>query len=70
MTRTFALMAAATALAVAPVAAQAAPQRTPAPVSTESEQLFGSPLLVIVLLAVAVGLGIILLDDDESPTSP
>ena len=69
MTRTMALMAATAAMTVASVA-QAAPQRTPAPVSAESEELFGSPILTILLVAALVGLGIILLDGDDVPVSP
>jgi hypothetical protein len=70
MTRTFALMAAAAALAAAPIAAQAAAPRAAAPVSAESEELRGVPFLIPVLLAVAVALGIILLTDSDEPTSP
>ena len=56
-------------LAFTSVAASAAP-RTPAPVS-DSEELGGSPWLVIILLAVAVGGFIALISDSEdAPLSP
>lgn len=63
--------AAATALAASSIAAQAAPvARTSAPVASGSEEL-GGGFLLPVLFALAIGLGIILLvDDDEEPVSP
>ena len=51
MIRSFALMAAAAAMAATPVAAQAAPPRVAAPVSAESESLGGSPVLIPIALA-------------------
>ena len=70
MIRSLALMVASAALTIAPVAAQAAPQRTPAPVSAESEALGGSPVIIIVLLALLVGVGVIALTDSSDPVSP
>ena len=64
------LSAAAAALAAAPVAAQAAPQRTAAPVSAESEQLGRSPLLIILAIFIVVALGIVALNGDDDPVSP
>ena len=64
------LSAAAAALAAAPVAAQAAPQRMAAPVSTESEQLGRSPLLIILAIFIVVALGIVALNGDDDPVSP
>ena len=61
---------AAVALAAAPVAAQAAPERVPAPVSEKADALRGSPLFLVIALAVAVALGIILLSDSDDPVSP
>ena len=57
-------------LAATPIAAQAAPQRIPAPVAAESEELGGSPFLIIIGIAVLVGLGVILLSDSDDPVSP
>ena len=70
MIRRLALMAATAAMATAPVTANAAPQRSPAPVSAESEHLFGSPIFLILLIAAVVGLGVILASDGDEPTSP
>jgi hypothetical protein len=70
MIRSLALMAASAALAIAPVAAQAAPQRTSAPVSAESEALRGNPVIIIALIALLVALGIIALSDGNDPVSP
>ena len=70
MIRSLALMVASAALTIAPVAAQAAPQRTPAPVSAESEALGGSPVIIIGLLALLVGEGVIALTDSSDPVSP
>ena len=70
MTRRFVLIAATAALAAAPIAAQAAPERVSAPVAAEQEQL-RSHLLIPVAIAILLALGIILLSDgDDSPTSP
>jgi len=69
--RKLTLAAAATSLAVMPVAAQAAPARANAPVTDESE-LGGSDLwraLIIVLIG-AIGMGVLLLSDDDAPVSP
>ena len=70
MIRTFATAAAAVSLALAPVAAQAAPARAAAPVSA-NEEIGGSPIFLPLLIALAVALGIILLSDgDDAPDSP
>jgi hypothetical protein len=59
------------ALAATPIAAQAAPQRISAPVAAESEELGGSPWLLIIGIAALLALGVVLLSDgDEEPTSP
>jgi hypothetical protein len=71
MIRKIAAGAAAVALAISSVAAQAAPApRTASPVG-EKEQLAGS-MLWIALAAIAVGVGIFLIvdDSDEEPASP
>ena len=71
MIRSLAFMAASAALAIAPVAAQAAPQRTSAPVSAEeSEALRGNPIIIIALIALLVALGIVALSDGNDPVSP
>lgn len=70
MIRTIALLAATASLAVAPVAAQAAPQRTAAPVSAESEEIRGNPFILPVLFAIALAIGIILLSNSDDPESP
>lgn len=70
MNRSFALTAAAAALAVAPIAAQAAPERAPAPVSAESEALRASPLLVVLGLALIVGVIILATTSGDDPVSP
>jgi hypothetical protein len=69
MTRSFAFTAAA-ALAVAPLAAQAAPPRVAAPVAEESEAIGGSPFLIPIVLAIVIALGIVLITDGEAPESP
>jgi len=58
------------ALAVTPIAAQAAPQRLPAPIAAESEELGGSPFLIIIGIAVLLALGVVLLSDSDDPVSP
>ena len=68
MTRSFALMTAA-ALAVAPVAAQAAPPRIDAPVAA-SEELGGESLVIPIVLAVAVVIAIYLAIDSEDHLPP
>ena len=70
MIRSFAFTAAAAALTTAPLAAQATPPRAPAPVSTESESLGGSPFLIPIVLAIVVALSIVLITDGEAPESP
>jgi hypothetical protein len=70
MIRSFVLTAAAASLAVAPLAAQAAPVRAAAPVAEDSEALGGSPFLVPIILAVVLALAIVLITDGEEPTSP
>ena len=70
MIRRFVLIAATAAMAAAPVAAHAAPQRLPAPVAAESEALRGNPVFVIVLLALLVALGIVAITDGDDPVSP
>jgi len=72
MTRSLALMAA-TALAAAPIAAQAAPPRVAAPVAESEELGRGSLLLPIVILVgfvIAIYLAIDSEDDVDVPFSP
>ena len=70
MLRSLSLIAATAAMAAAPIPAQAAPPRTPAPVTAESEALGGAPFLIPIVIAIVVALGIVLISDDDSPTSP
>ena len=70
MIRAFASIAAAAAMATAPIVAQAAPARTATPVSAESEQAFSSPMLYIFLFAAVIVLGLVIFDDDDEPISP
>ena len=73
--RKLTLTAAATSLAALPVAAQAAQAapmpRASAPISDESE-LGGSDLVraLIIVLIGAIGMGVLLLSDDDAPVSP
>ena len=71
MTRSFALLTA-TALAVAPIAAQAAPTRIDAPVA-ESEELGGRmllPIAILIGLVIVIYLAIDSEDDIDVPFSP
>jgi hypothetical protein len=70
MIRSLALTVAAAALTVAPLGAQAAPPRVAAPVAEESEDLGGSPLLILVVLAIGLALSIVLITDGDAPKSP
>lgn len=67
--RTIALATAALSLAASPAIAQAAFDRSIAPIEGESE-LEGSGLLLAILGAAAVVGGIIVIADDDDPTSP
>ncbi|MCH2487447.1 MAG: hypothetical protein MK010_06865 [Erythrobacter sp.] len=68
-TKTVTLALAATTLAAAPIAAQAA-DRSVAPISDESELAGGfSRVLVLAVVAAAIFIGIEVSDDDE-PVSP
>ena len=69
--RKLTLAVAAASLAALPVAAQAAPARANAPVTEESE-LGGSDLVraLIIVLIGAIGMGVLLLSDDDAPVSP
>lgn len=70
MFRKFALSTAAATLALSPVAAQAAAaERTAAPMTAESEQIFGNVLWPI-LIAIAIGIGIWLIVDDDDEVDP
>jgi hypothetical protein len=61
---------AAATMAVAPLAAQAAPvERAAAPTSQKSELRGGSLLWIAAIIAVVIG-GILLLDDGNDPVSP
>lgn len=70
MIRRIVMMAAAAAMVAAPVVAQAAPQRLPAPVAAESEALGGSPFLLPLLIAALVGILVVVSSDGDEPTSP
>jgi hypothetical protein len=70
MIRTLATAAAAASLAIAPLAAQAAPARIGAPASAEAEEIGGAPILLPLLVLLAAAIGIILITDGDSPTSP
>ena len=74
MIRSFALLAASASLAIAPVAAQAAPDRLPAPVTEESEALSGGswavPAVIFVGLAIVIWLAIDSEEDIDVPFSP
>ena len=64
---------AAAALAAAPIAAQAAPERAPVPLSAEQEQLRGGiflPVLIAIGLAVVIYLVIDNEKDIDVPFSP
>ena len=68
-TKTVTLALAASALAAAPIAAQAA-DRSAAPISDESELAGGvSQLLILALVGAAIFVGIEVSDDD-GPVSP
>ncbi len=70
--RNVALATAALSLAATPAIAEAAFERSNAPVEGESELAAGSGILIAVLGAAAVIGGIILIadDDDDEPASP
>jgi hypothetical protein len=70
MIRSFALMAGAAAIAVAPVTAQAAPSRAAAPVTGESEEVRGSPFLAPIIIAIIVALAIVATTSGDDPQSP
>lgn len=73
MIRSFALMTAAAALAVAPVTAQAAAPRITAPVAESEELGEGSlilPIAILVGLIIVVYLAIDSEDDIDVPFSP
>ena len=70
MMRRFVLIAATAAMAAAPVAANAAPQRMSAPVTAESDALRGNPVLVVIIIAVLLALGILALTEGDDPVSP
>lgn len=67
---TLALVVGATIILASPVAAHAA-ERVPAPVS-ETEEIFGSPVFAIILVAALLGLLVWQLSDSDEdvPTSP
>ncbi len=72
MIRNLAFATASAMLVAAPVVAQAAPARAPAPVAGESEELAGGiivPLLAAAALAALTAF-VTIDDDDEVPTSP
>ena len=72
MRRSFALMTAAAALAIAPIAAQAAPPRVAAPVA-DSEELGGRmilPIAILIGLVIVIYLAIDSEDDIDVPFSP
>lgn len=70
MFRNIALAAAAFSLAATPAIAEAAFDRSSAPLEGESEGAGGPGLLIGILAAAAVIGGIIVLADDDDPASP
>ena len=70
--RKFALATAAASLAIAPVAAQAAPASRASAPTTEDSELVGSNMILLAIAAVAIVVGIILLADngDDDAVSP
>jgi hypothetical protein len=71
MVRKFLLTAAAASMAAAPVVAQAAPARTPAPVAGGTENIRRGLLIPIGVFILLVGGLILLFDDDKNgPQSP
>ena len=70
MFRSFALMAGAAAIAVAPLTAQAAAYRVGAPITAESEEVRGSPFLAPIIIAVIVALAIVATTSGDDPQSP
>ena len=70
MIRSFALMAAAAAMAMAPATAQAAAPRASAPVGADSEELRGSPILAPIIIALIVALAILATSGGKDPVSP
>ena len=70
MFRKLALSTAAAMMVAAPIAASAAPARAPA-ADEESQDLRGNRgVLLPVVVAIVLAIGIILLIDDDNPTSP
>ncbi len=69
MYRKLVLGTAAAALAVTPVVAEATAPRTASPVTDEQEALRGTWLWPVVI-AIAIGLGIYLIANDDDPASP
>lgn len=70
MFRKLALSTAAALVVAAPIAAQAAPARTPAAVEESQELRGNSGVFLPIIVAIALAIGIILLIDDDNPTSP
>jgi len=71
MVRKFTLLAAGAALTAAPVVAQAAPQRTGAPVTAEAEQLRGGFILPAVIgIALLIVLWLAIDSDSENDAPP
>ena len=70
MIRSFAFMAAAAAMAVAPGTAQAVPSRDAAPIASESEELGGSPILAPIIIAIIVAAIILATSGGKNAVSP
>jgi len=73
MLNKLALTFSAAALATAPIAAQAAPERVAAPVAEDSEELTGGyflPALIALGLIIVIYLAIDSEDDIDAPFSP
>ena len=71
MIRRFMLAAAAASLVATPIAAQAAPSRTPAKIEGKNEQLVGLLWQYLILpLIIAAAIGLLSGDKDEAPRSP
>jgi hypothetical protein len=69
--RKLALATTALSLAAMPVAVQAAPvARTSAPMTEASDARGDAVRALIIVLIAAIGMGFLLLTDDDEPTSP
>jgi len=69
--RKLSLATAAVGLAIAPVAAQAAPARTAAPIEEASDMGGGTPTFAIIAALIIVALAVVVATkDNDDPVSP